>query len=197
MGIWPTNGHHLMALYGYFSRQWLRPRPPSASGSRSPAFNSTTVSRIFCFGRMSSRLMLDRDRLQFKMPAAQDSRSANKLARRELLREVGFVDGVELVEERQVRAGNLYINQIVHRHPGLRQNVFLAVKQQLYLVLNFLRRLSILVEPDSARQVESVSRQNRIAEWSGNSLTGQVDRFARGLRRGMRIGQQHAKKPRQ
>src|SRR5258706_279547 len=191
-----------MALYGHFCRQWLRTRPlltPAAAtlppSTLPPSLESSVSDE--CQAQAPQALVLDRDRLQFEMAAAQDSRRANKLARRELLREVGFVDGVELVEERQVRAGNLYINEIVHRHAGLRQNVFLAIKQQLYLVLNFLRRLSILVEPDSARQVESVSRQNRIAEWSCNSLTGQVDRFARGLRRGMRIGQQHAKKPRQ
>ena len=57
-----------------------------------------------CQALVPQALVLDRDRLQFEMAAAQDRRRANKLARRELLREVGFVDGVELVEERQVRA---------------------------------------------------------------------------------------------
>src|SRR5438552_19023003 len=176
-----------MTSYGHCGRQWLQTRPlltPTAAAlpPSTPAPSPESSVSDECQAVVPQALVLDRDRLQFEMAAAQDSRGANKLARRELLREVGLVDGVELVEERQVGAGNLYINEIVHRHAGLRQNVFLTVKQQLDLVLDFLRRLSILVEPDSARQVESIPRQNRIAEWSRDCFARQVDRLARALR---------------
>src|SRR5882672_3359281 len=179
-----------MAIYGHCSRRRLRTRPrltlaaAALMPSTPPPSPESSVSDE-CQAQVPQALVLDRDRLQFEMAAPQDSRSANKLARRVFLRKVGLIDWIELVEERQVGTGNLHVNEIVHRHTGLRQNVFLTVKQQLYLVLNFLGGPSVFVEPDSACQVKSIPRQNGIAEWSRDCFARQVDRLARALRHRM------------
>ena len=69
----------------------------------------------------NSTLPANRDGLQFEVPATQQRCGSNKLPRRKILgREVALINRVEFVEEAQVRARNLHVHQVVHRHSGLR-----------------------------------------------------------------------------
>src|SRR5260221_3152811 len=98
-----------MPVYGHFARHCLRTRPlltPAAANlppSTLPPSLESSVSDE-CQAQAPQALVLDRDRLQFEMAAAQDSRRANKLARRELLREIRLIDGIECLEQLQIRA---------------------------------------------------------------------------------------------
>src|SRR5216684_5056501 len=96
-----------MALYGHLSGQRLRTRPrltPAAAALPPSTPRPSPESSVSdeCQAQVSQALVLDRDCLQFEMAAPQDRRSANKFARRKFFRKVGLIDGIELVEERQV-----------------------------------------------------------------------------------------------
>src|SRR6202521_5449927 len=131
---------------------------------------------------------LDRDGLQFEMSAPQERSGADEFPRRQVLgREVALVNRIEFFEKRQVRACNLDVHQVVHGHPGLRQHRLLPVQQVLDLVLNLLRRFSRLrIQAEPPRQIECVSRQDRVAERQLCGLIRKVDRLLGGLYRNLR-----------
>src|SRR5580698_8966576 len=96
--------------------------------------------------RFSAKLAADKlaangDSLQFEVPATQKSGRSDKLARRQILGgEIALINGIEFVKERQIRAGNLHIHQVVHRHARLRQSPLQTIEHELDLILDFLRR---------------------------------------------------------
>src|SRR5215467_16094852 len=117
------------------------------------------------------------------MAAAQDGTRPYKLAGRKLFAEVGLVNGVELVIKRQVGRGDLHVNQIVHVHAGLGQNVFFAVQKKLDLVFDLVRRLAGLrVESDAPGQIEGIADEYAVAERGLHAFAGKVDIFARSFR---------------
>src|SRR6267143_2411879 len=70
--------------------------------------------RVFKVRPNVELLAFYRDRLQFEVRPAQQRARAYEFARRKIFRcEVAPVNRIERVEERQVRAGNLYVHQIV------------------------------------------------------------------------------------
>src|SRR5437868_4062390 len=79
----------------------------------------------------------DRDGLQLEVSAAEKRSCPNKGARGILLGEIGFVYRIKFLEERQIGAGNLHVNKIVHRHSGLCEDVFFPIEQNLDFVLDF------------------------------------------------------------
>src|SRR5260370_9234873 len=119
------------------------------------------------------------------MPTPQQRSRSEEFPRWQVFsREVALVNGIELLEERQVRACNLYVHQVVHGHPGLRQDRLLPVQQVLYLVFNLLRRFPRpRIQPDPASEIESIPRQNRVAEGQLRGLILEIDCFSRGLYR--------------
>src|SRR5262249_10367691 len=98
------------------------------------------------------------------------------------------------VEKRQVRTGNLHIDQIIHGHARLLQNGLLAIQQQLDLVFNLVRRLpGLCVEADSPRQIEGVANEDSVAEGRLHLFLGQIDGLSRTLWHGTRICLQNGK----
>src|SRR5271168_4662747 len=100
------------------------------------------------------------DRLQFEMSSTQQRAGADEFSGRQILgREICPIDGVEFIEERQVRARNLDVYQIVHRQSPSRQRGLYAVEEQMDLDLHVggsLPRFGI--EADTAGKVERVAR---------------------------------------
>src|SRR4029077_17319656 len=95
-------------------------------------------------------LVAVRDGLQLEMAATQQRGCSNELARGQVLGgEVGAVDSVELIEEREVRAGDLHVDQIVHGHASLLEGGLDLVEQNLDFVVDFGRRLARLVQADA------------------------------------------------
>src|SRR2546423_15307249 len=118
-----------------------------------------------------------RDGLHFKMSAAQQRRRSNKLARRQLLtREEAAIGGVELVVERQVRAGNLDVNQIIHAHARLYQRGLHVVQKELDFLVDLGWCLSSLVESDPPRQIQRVAGKNSSAERCLRIVVRKADR---------------------
>src|SRR5437016_14559479 len=76
-------------------------------------------------------LAFDSDGLQLEMSAAEKRSGPNKGPRGILLGEIRFVYRIKFLEERQIGAGNLQVNKIVHRHSGLCQDVFFPIEQHL------------------------------------------------------------------
>src|SRR5579863_172578 len=134
------------------------------------------------------RLAADGYGLQLEVAAAEEGTSANKLSGRVILGgEVALIDGVEFVEEGEVGAGNLHIDEVVHGHASLRQRALQTIEHELDLVFNrggWLARFGI--ETYSAGQIEGVSSKNAVAERGLHGLIGRVEDLARGLRSGLR-----------
>src|SRR5580698_1416365 len=134
------------------------------------------------------KLAADGDGLQFEVAAAQKSGRSDKLARRQILSsEIALINRIELVEQRQIRARNLYVHQIVHRHARLGQSAFQAIEHELDLILDCRRRLARLwIQPDSSSQIKCVSGKYAVAEWGLHRFLRCIERFARALRHGLR-----------
>src|SRR5437764_1415691 len=99
------------------------------------------------------------------MSAAQQRRRSNKLARWQLLsREVAAIGGVELVVERQIRAGNLDVNEIIHAHARLYQRGLHVVQKELDFLVDLGGCLPSLVQSNSPGQIQRVARKNGSAE---------------------------------
>src|SRR5690348_10443921 len=146
-------------------------------------------SNIFlALKKASGALATNGDSLQFEMAAAQKSRRSDEFARGQILRrEVALINGVELVEETQVRAGNLYVYEIVHSHSGLRQGPFEAVEHQLDFILDLGRRLtSFGIQSNSPRQIQGITGKNPVTERRLYGFFRRVESFARGLAGGRR-----------
>src|SRR6267378_3189287 len=145
-----------------------------------------------------ARLFLYRDRLQFEVRPAQQRPRAHKLARWKILgRKIASVNRIERIEERQVRARNLHIHQVVHGHARLRQHRFLSVQQILNLILDFLRRLSSFrIQSEPPRQVQRIPRKDSVAERKLRAQLPQLDSLSRCLRRSFRKRSVHCKNSR-
>src|SRR5882724_9145036 len=159
---------------------------------------SSLVNGVLCLPRSKRRLFLYRDRLQFEVRPAQQRPRAHKLARWKILgREVAPVNRIECIEERQVRARNLYIHQVVHGHAGLRQYGLLPVQQILNLILDFLRRLSSFrIQSEPPRQVQRIPRKDSVAERKLRAQLPQPDHLPRCLRGSFRKRSVHCKNSR-
>src|SRR5260370_38098802 len=97
-------------------RRPSRGRARDIDGVLGPASTSRTLTHSAC-------LVADGDGLQLKMAAAQQCCCSNELTRRQVLgSEVGAIDAVEFVEEREVRAGNLHVEHMVHGPTGFLGN---------------------------------------------------------------------------
>src|SRR5215470_15936289 len=106
-------------------------------------------------------LSLYRDRLQLEMPANQERSRANKLPCRVILRrEVARVNGIEFLKERQVRTGNLHVDQVIHL---------------------FRHFSGLWVHANSSRQVERIPGQDPITERRRNRSSGQLNHLSRRL----------------
>src|ERR1700693_3043704 len=134
-----------------------------------------------CEGQGSRRLAADGDGLKLEMAATQQCGCSNELARGQVLgSEVGAVDSVEFVEEREIRTGNLHVNQIVHGHSGLLESGFDLVEQNLDFVVDFGGRLARLIQADAPSQVQRIAGQNAVTEWQLRIGVGQVNGAAAG-----------------
>jgi len=125
-------------------------------------------------------LSLYRDRLQFEMPADQDRSRTDEFARGIIFRrEVTRINGIELLKQRQIRARDLHVHQIIHRHSRLSQDFFVPIKQEFdfvfYLLGNFAR---LRINPNSSCQIQCVSGKNSVAEWRLHWATSKFNHFA-------------------
>src|SRR5258707_6752756 len=117
------------------------------------------------------------------MAAAQQCCCSDELARGQVLgSEVGAIDAVEFVEEREVRAGNLHVDQIVHGHTVLLESGLNLVEQDLDFVVDFGGRLARLVQADAPCQVQRIAGQNAVTEWQLRIGVGKVNSAAAGVR---------------
>src|SRR5258707_6869843 len=117
------------------------------------------------------------------MAAAQQCCCSDELARGQVLgSEVGAIDAVEFVEEREVRAGNLHVDQIVHGHTGLLESGLNLVEQDLDFVVDFGGRLARLVQADAPCQVQRIAGQNGVTEWQLRIGVGEVNNAAAWVR---------------
>src|SRR5260370_24562280 len=124
-----------------------------------PAWTSRTLTHGAC-------LAPDGDGLQLEMAAAQQCCCSDELARGQVLgSEVGAIDAVAFVEELEVRAGNLHVDQIVHGHTGLLESGPNLVEQDLDFVVDFGGRLARLVQADAPRPGQRIAGPNSVTEW--------------------------------
>src|SRR6266446_2164991 len=153
-----------------------RGRARDIEGVLSPASTSRTLTHSAC-------LVPDGNGLQLEMAAAQQCCCSDELARGQVLgSEVGAIDAVEFVEEREVRAGNLHVDQIVHGHTSLLESGLNLVEQDLDFVVDFGGRLARLVQADAPCQVQRIAGQNGVTEWQLRIGVGKVNSAAAGLR---------------
>src|SRR5258708_3888359 len=106
------------------------------------------------------RLSLYRNGLKFEVPPGQERPRSDEFARGIILgREVARVNGIEFLEQRQIRARNLHVHQIIHGHPRLSQDFFFAIQQHFgfvfYLFWNFAR---LRINPNPPRKVQRIAR---------------------------------------
>jgi hypothetical protein len=128
------------------------------------------------------RSVLDRNRLQFKVPADEQRTRADELSRRIVLRKIRLVNRVELAEQAQVRAGHLHVDQVVHGHARLRQNFLFAVEQILDFVFDLFRNFAgFRIDANSPGQIQRVSGKNAVAERRLYRPAGELDHFPRSL----------------
>src|SRR5260370_17581765 len=98
-----------------------------------------------------------------EMAGAPEHSSGGEFTRGQVLRcEVGSVGSVEFVVERKVGAGDLYVDKVIHVHPGLSQRSFHAVEQKLEFLVNLQGSLAGLgIDPDPAGEVERIPSEHR------------------------------------
>src|SRR6267378_3964706 len=128
------------------------------------------------------------DSLQFKVSPDKERPRTDEFARGIIFRrEVARVNGIELLEQRQIRARDLHVHQIIHRHSRLSQDFFFAIEQHFDFVFYFFWNFARLrINADSSRQVECVARKNRVAEWRLHGAACEFDHFECRLRRRLR-----------
>jgi hypothetical protein len=132
-----------------------------------------------------SGLSADCNRLQFKMPATQEGSCADEFTRWQVLRrEVASVGGVEFVVERKVSAGDLYVDKVIHAHPGLNQRSFHAVEQKLEFHVNVRGGIAGFgIDSDPTGEVECIPGEDRATERQLGVIVGEINGTSRGLRR--------------
>src|SRR5215472_1885097 len=134
----------------------------------------------------------DRDGLHFKMPTDQERTRTNESASRKVLRKLLAIGVVEFGVQRKIRAIDLHIDKVVHRHAGLVQNGLVAIQEVLDLVLDLVRNLVRLrIDADIASQIEGVPGENGVAERCLNGFVGEINRAALGLHIALRKGAAH------
>ena len=123
------------------------------------------------------------DRLQLKVAAAQQGCYANELARREVLGcEVGLVGGVKFVEKREVRAGDLDVDKIIHGHAACGERGFHTIQKHANFLVHIGWGLaSLWVDANATRKVERAAGENGVAEGELRIAAWQMHR--RALRR--------------
>src|SRR5258708_16778215 len=111
------------------------------------------------------------------MPTAQERSSADEFTRWQVLRrEVASVGSVEFVVKRKVRAGDLYVDKVVHAHPGLSQRSFHALEQKLEFLVNLRASLAGLgIDPDPAGEVERIPGEDRATERQLGGIVGEIN----------------------
>src|SRR5437763_14949331 len=118
-----------MTLYGHMAKYWLTISAIIRSFLRRVKTECSDKPNICRLPQLALRLALYCDGLQLEMPTDQKGPRANKLARGVILsREVARVNRIEFLEERQVRACNLHVHQVVHGHPRLRQHFLFPIQ---------------------------------------------------------------------
>src|SRR6266446_2960254 len=134
---------------------------------------------------------MDGDGLEFKMASTQERGCADELASGQIFgSEVGAIDPVKLVEQGEVGAGNLNVDEIVHGHTGLLEGGLDLVEQDLNFIGDFGGRLARFIQANAPCEVQSVAGQNAVAERQLRIGVGKVDGAAAGLRR--RLGKRPA-----
>ena len=99
-----------------------------------------------------------------------------------LLREVGAVDFVELVVERQVRAEHLHRDQVVHRHLSCGERLLHSVKHEPNLLFDICRRFAgCRIDSEFAGEIQRVADEHAVAERQRIFAIGQND-VTRGVR---------------
>src|SRR5690349_6332891 len=132
--------------------------------------------------RVRDRLAADRNSLQFKMAATQQRGYSYQLARGKVLgREVGPVNGIEFVEERKIRAGNLHIRQVDLGHASLFHDGLKLVQQDLEFVIHVGRRLTRFVQADTPGEIKRVAGENAVTKRQLRIGIGKVDGTAAGF----------------
>src|SRR5260370_34254146 len=98
------------------------------------------------------------------MASTQERGCADELASGQIFgSEVGAIDPVKLVEQGEVGAGNLNVDEIVHGHTGLLEGGLDLVEQDLNFIGDFGGRLSRLFQARYICAVQSVARQKTVA----------------------------------
>src|SRR5260370_29698604 len=72
--------------------------------------------------------------------------------------EVGAIDPVKLVEQGEVGAGNLNVDEIVHGHTGLLEGGLDLVEQDLNFIGDFGGRLARFIQGNAPFEVHKVAR---------------------------------------
>ena len=84
-----------------------------------------------------------------------------------MIREVGSIDGIELIVKRQVGAVDAYLDQVIHGHADHFEPRLHVVHYDPDFLLDILGWCPRLwVRPDRAGQIERVTHQNGVAEGS-------------------------------
>src|ERR1700730_1787536 len=126
------------------------------------------------------------DGLDLEMATAQQRGYADELARGQVLgREVGSIGSVEFVVERQVGAGDLNIDEVIHGHPGLLESGLDLVEQNLDFVGDFGGGLARFIQADASCEGKRGAGQNAVTERQLRIGIGKVDGAAAWLRRGL------------
>src|SRR5579872_2565136 len=113
----------------------------------------------------ASRLFLHRDRRYFVSSIAQQLVRANKSPRWEIAVKIRLIHVIEGVVETQICAVDLYVDDIVHCHPGRLHGLLDFVHYQLRFFLRAGWRLACLhIQSDMTGNVECAADENSIAE---------------------------------
>src|SRR5262245_16440511 len=142
-------------------------RPPAPARRRAP------VERAGQARPLPPPLRGDPDDLE--VTPAQERPRPDEGPRRELALEVRRVDLVEAVVERQIRAEDLHLDEVVHRQPLELELLLEVVEHRARLLLGIGGRLAGRgIEPEGAGQEDEAARQTRGAERQSVGPTGSV-----------------------
>src|SRR5258707_10836558 len=99
------------------------------------------------------------------MASTQERGCADELASGQIFgSEVGAIDPVKLVEQGEVGAGNLNVDEIVHGHTGLLEGGLDLVEQDLNFIGDFGGRLGRFIQAKAPCEGQRVAGPNAVAE---------------------------------
>src|SRR5215470_1904994 len=133
------------------------------------------------------QLAFDGDGLHLEVTTTEEGTCTDESAGWVVFGEIGLIDGIELIEQGEVRAKHLNVDEVVHGHASLGKSTLHAVHHKFDFLVEFGGRLAGLgVEADAPGKIERVANHNAVAEGRLHSLLRGVVDLAPELGGGLR-----------